>query len=135
MATSEIRGHCLCGRTTYLVDKAPAWCGHCHCSSCRRQTGSALATFVGCERAHFTLTGEEMGCYESSPGVRRYFCQHCGTPIAYESRQLPGEIHLFLGSLDNPQDYVPGGEVFCGERLPWLKVEVAGPSFDGLPET
>ncbi len=135
MTTTEIRGHCLCGDVSYVVDKAPAWTGHCHCGSCRRHSGSALATFIGCEQAHFTLTGGPMTSYESSPGVRRSFCGRCGTPMAYDSDKLPGEIHLLIGTLEHPEAFEPGVEVFCAERLPWLKVEVAGPSFDTLPES
>ena len=53
--------------------------------------------------------------------------------MAYERDDLPGEIHLYLGTLENTEQTRPSLEVFCRERLPWLKISVDGPSFDGLP--
>jgi hypothetical protein len=54
--------------------------------------------------------------------------------MAYERDELPGEIHLYLGTLEHPEVILPTLEVFCRERLPWLELTVDGPSFDGLPE-
>lgn len=134
MSTRSLRGHCLCNAVQYCAVGEPLWCAHCHCADCRRHTGSAVATFVGIDKAQFTLTSGEFGTVESSPGVVRSFCSTCGTPMAYERDELPGEIHLYLGTLEHPEEILPTLEVFCRERLPWLELTVDGPSFDGLPE-
>ncbi len=94
MSEAVMAGHCLCKAIQYTVEKEPLWCAHCHCADCRRQTGSAVATFVGVDKASFRVSAGELGCIESSPGVRRYFCASCGTPMAYERDELPDEIHL-----------------------------------------
>lgn len=133
MSDSVVKGHCLCKAVQYAAQGEPVWCAHCHCADCRRHTGSAVATFVCFEKDRFALTAGEFRKFESSPGVYRSFCASCGTPMAYERDELPGEIHLYLGTLDHPEEIYPTLEVFCRERLPWLKLEVAGPSFDGLP--
>lgn len=133
MAPSKLKGHCLCKAIQYTVDGEPLWCGHCHCSDCRRHTGSAVATFVGVEKSRLTVTAGEFGRIESSPGVYRSFCARCGTPMAYETDKLPGEIHLYLGTLEHPEEMRPTLEVFCRERLPWLKLTVDGESFATLP--
>lgn len=135
MSDRILRGHCLCKAVRYTVDGEPLWCGHCHCADCRRHTGSAVATFIGVKQDQFKLTGGEFGRIESSPGVYRSFCATCGTPMAYEREELPGEIHLYLGTLEHPEDMCPTLEVFCRERLPWLKLTVDGRSFDGLPDS
>ena len=64
MAEIEINGRCLCGFVTYRVAKEPNWCGHCHCSDCRRYSGSAVATFAGFDKEYFALTGGEFGSFE-----------------------------------------------------------------------
>jgi len=46
--------------------------------------------------------------------------------MAYERDELPGEIHLYLGTLEHPEDMFPTLEVFCRKRLPWLKLTVDG---------
>ena len=133
MPDSIMQGHCLCNAVQYTFEGEPLWCAHCHCADCRRHTGSAVATFVCAKKDKFTLTAGEFGQIESSPGVYRSFCAKCGTPMAYERDDLPGEIHLYLGTLEHPEEMCPTLEVFCRERLPWLKLTVDGDSFDGLP--
>jgi hypothetical protein len=95
---------------------------------------SVVATFIGCDKDAFTLLQGEFSSYASSPGVKRSFCRDCGTPMAFESEQMPGEIHLLVGTLDDPSLFEPQVEVFCKEKLPWLKLEVNGPAFDSLPD-
>ena len=135
MPNGSLRGHCLCRSVQYSVEGQPLWCAHCHCADCRRHTGSAVATFFGVAKDRFNLNAGAFGRIESSPGVYRSFCAKCGTPMAYERDESPGEIHLYLGTLEHPEAICPTLEVFCRERLPWLKLTVNGPSFDGLPDS
>lgn len=65
--------------------------------------------------------------YASSTGVKRHFCATCGTPMAYESRRWPDEIHFYATSLDDPAAFQPTEHVNWNERLPWLHLA------DGLP--
>lgn len=127
-------GHCLCGAVEYSVDGAPNWTSHCHCSSCRRNSGAAVATFVSFPIAGFTVTKGQLSDYESSAGVTRSFCGNCGSPITYRADAMPTEIHLFLGSIKNPEDFPAQLQVFCGEKLPWLSVDDQIPKFAALPE-
>ena len=120
-------GGCLCGAVRYLAEGAPLWSAHCHCRSCRRATGSAMATYVGYLRPQVRQTGAEPASYASSPGVVRRFCGRCGTPVSYEGERWPDQIHLFLCTFDEPESVQPEGHVYTAEQLSWLKLE------DGLP--
>ncbi len=95
-----MEGRCLCGAVQFQAAGEPEWIGHCHCQSCRRNTGAAVATFVGFARDQVTYSAGERQIFESSPGVRRGFCAKCGTPLTYEADVIPGEIHLYISSLD-----------------------------------
>lgn len=134
MSRKAFQGHCLCKSISYTAEGEPNWSAHCHCSDCRRHTGSPVASFVCFDRDKVSLTSGAFSQYESSPGVYRSFCGTCGTPMAYEREDLPGEIHLYLGTLAHPEDLPATLEVFCRERLPWFKLTVDGPSFDTLPD-
>lgn len=134
MISEQTQGHCLCGSLEFTVKGKPKWCANCHCSDCRRHTGSAVATFVGFEKKHFSVTSGEFGSIESSPGVHRYFCPYCGTPMAYESDRFPGEIHVLIGTLNDPEAYPPELQVNCREQLSWLKISIEGPSYQTFPE-
>lgn len=131
MVKTTFSGHCLCGDIEYVVDQPPIWVGHCHCESCRRHTGSAVATFVGVPVDSFSVTRGERSFYESSPGVRRSYCARCGTPVAYEADRFAGEVHLFLGTLDDPNQFRPQFHVHCSERIPWFEVRDSLPRYPG----
>ncbi len=120
-------GGCLCGAVRFTAAGQPLWVAHCHCTSCRKATAAALATYAGYQRERVTFTEGRPAHYQSSPGVIRRFCKRCGTPLSYEGARWPGELHLFLCTFDDPTALSPGAHVFVEEQLAWLHLD------DGLP--
>jgi len=112
-------GQCLCGTIKFEAPPKPLWVAHCHCESCRRNTGAAVATFVGQRDVDVSWEGER-SIYASSLGVRRGFCPNCGTPLTYEADQFPGEVHIYVGVFDDPGMFSPQVHVHFRERIPWL---------------
>jgi hypothetical protein len=101
--------------------------GICHCDSCRRATGGALAAAAGFARSRVKLEGATLAKYCSSAGVLRGFCRACGTSLSYENERWPDDIHLFAGAFDAPERLQPQFHIFAADRLPWLHLA------DGLP--
>lgn len=125
------RGRCLCGAIKYEFAGKPQWTGHCHCESCRRQTSSCVATMLGVKVAQFDYLEGTPASFESSPGVWRYFCPACGSPMAYtDEARWPGEVHLFIGTLEHPETFPPAVHVNCAEQLPWFEVHDDLPRYD-----
>ena len=117
------RGRCLCAAIAFAYEGAENWCTHCHCESCRRQTSSAFTTFVSVPKAGLVWTRGEPAAYASSPKVRRLFCRDCGSPLAYENDDYPGESHLYLAALDaRPDGPTPGRHDFWSERVTWVEL-------------
>ena len=125
-------GRCLCGNVRFELRGKPLWVAHCHCNSCRRNTGSAVATFVGYNKEQLTYTRGERKFYESSPGVERGFCADCGTPMTYEANWCPDEVHLYVSTFDDPGAHRPQVHVFFAERIPWMELEDDLPRYEGL---
>ena len=71
--------------------------------------------------------------YESSPGVKRSFCDQCGTPMAFHGQKFPEEVHLSPRTLGNPGDYPAQFQVFCATKLPWLSIDDHTQKFETLP--
>jgi len=115
-------GGCLCGAVRYRAEGAPDWVGHCHCRSCRRNSGAAMLTFAGYTQDRITWTEGRRKIFESSPGVRRGFCGRCGTPITYEADNYGDEVHITIGTLDAPEALTPTGHVWTEAQLPWLHI-------------
>ena len=122
-------GHCLCGALRYACDASPLWQVHCHCESCRRATSPGFTSFLAVADGHWQWTGQAPAVYTSSPGVWRSFCATCGSQMAYRNAEIPGEMHFYAASLDDPALFVPSGHDFADEALPWVHLP------DGLPRT
>jgi hypothetical protein len=120
-------GGCLCGAVRFAFTGRPKWVAHCHCQSCRRNTGAAFATWIGVAADQFRWTRGEATRFSSSPKVWRGFCAACGTPLTYEAERWAGEVHINVGTLDEPGRFPPTAHVHYAERVAWLKMP------DGLP--
>src|SRR5258707_3986045 len=68
-----LHGGCLCGGLRYEINGKLENAGNCHCSMCRKNTGSAFLPCAQVAAKDFKWTkGEELlGSYESSPAARR----------------------------------------------------------------
>ena len=122
MSGAEHQGGCLCGAVRFAFAEPPLWLAHCHCASCRRNTGAAVATFVGVARDRYRLLSGTPAVYVSSPGVKRSFCGRCGTPLTYEAERFADEVHINIGALDEPGRFPPTFHVHVAEQLPWLRL-------------
>lgn len=118
---SHATGRCLCGAVSFEAQGAPLWTSHCHCRSCRKNTGAAVATFVGYALDQVTWTGERR-TFESSPGVCRGFCGTCGSPLSYEGEMAPGEVHIHISAFDDPDAFRPQRHAFFTEKIKWFDV-------------
>ena len=120
-------GHCLCGAVRYRFEGEPNWQAHCHCASCRRATSSPFTSFFAVNHDRLHWSGETPARYQSSPGIFRSFCPHCGSPLAYQSNERATEIDLYALTLDDPSAFAATVHVHWNEHLPWLHLN------DGLP--
>ena len=127
--SKTLSGHCYCGAVTFEIDGDSIWVGHCHCESCRRATGSVMTTFAGFEPAQVRFTGAEPGRHTGKDGVTRSFCGNCGSPVAYQVDDRPGEIHLQLGLFDDLERLAPTDHSFRNEKVSWLRAD------DHLPDS
>lgn len=123
----RLTGRCSCGEVRFEIKGAPKWVAHCHCTDCRRVTGAPYVTYVGLLRDQVAWSAGTPQRYSSSPGVVRGYCGRCGTPLSYEGARWPDEIHMLVGTLDNPAAVTPQAHVYVGQKLPWVKLS------DGLP--
>jgi hypothetical protein len=115
-------GGCLCGAVRFEALGTPRLVFHCHCFSCRRQTGAAVASFAAFQVSDtFRWTKAAPAAYASSPGVTRKFCPHCGTPLSYQAEKYADEIHLNIGCFDHADDLVAEAHWHVEEKLPWFE--------------
>lgn len=124
-------GSCLCGGIRYQFDGGVTRIGLCHCSMCRKASGTAYAANAPVPRTAFQLLqgAELLKAYASSPGKRRWFCANCGSPIYSESQTYPDLVRIRLGSLDGPAGHTPDYHYQLGARADWDLTDDALPRF------
>jgi hypothetical protein len=123
MSETKLSGHCYCGAVTFEISGESYWIGHCHCESCRRQSGSVMTSFAGFRQDQVIFTGAMPIRHTSDDGVTRSFCGQCGSPVAYESSDRPNIIHLQLGLFDDLEPLKPMDHSFLNEKPSWLHAD------------
>lgn len=119
---SGVRGGCLCGAIRYETTVPPLATLLCHCSNCRKQSGSAFSFNILMPIEAYSQTGETkvfLDSGDSGKHVARNFCADCGSPIYSHSEMIPQYVIIKAGTLDNPETLAPTREVYCDSALPW----------------
>ncbi len=120
MASEKLEGGCMCGRVRYILQSKPFESSMCHCTDCRKASGSHSVAWVTVPADDFECVGTPTS-YASSPGVKRTFCPACGTSLTFHSKKREGYIDIATGSLDRAESYPPEKDLFCEEKLPWVE--------------
>ncbi|UOE81534.1 GFA family protein [Vibrio splendidus] len=115
------KGSCLCGSIQLSLSGGVTDIIHCHCSLCRKASGSAYATnaFIDAEDLKLIDNDNTLTFYESSEGKRKYFCKTCGSPIYSSNSQSPKRFRLRLGILDSDISERPISHNFVTSKANW----------------
>lgn len=116
-----IKGSCLCGAIQYEVDDIPERMNICHCSMCRKITGSAYGVFAHIRSTNFKwVQGEStVSHYESSPQHDRAFCPRCGSSVPNSNEAYRDYTCIPAGTLDTDPRVKPMLQIFTGSKAPW----------------
>lgn len=132
---TKLQGGCLCGNVRYEFEGVLI-AVHCHCTDCRKSSGTSHCTHVGTSEKTFTINGD-VECFDkpadSGNTVRRNFCPSCGSPIYSTNAGMPGMVAVRAGSLDDPEAFKPGAVVYTKRELSWSVIDAALPRFENLP--
>jgi hypothetical protein len=132
MGTRSLSGSCLCGAVRYTASGEEARFYHCHCSRCRKASGTGHASNLFMQGALEWNSGEELVRSYRPPDAARFtntFCSHCGSrlPRFIESA---GMVFIPAGSLDEEPGMHPEARIFQGSRAAWSCADSALPAFD-----
>jgi hypothetical protein len=123
-----LSGRCLCGQVEYTVRDDFRYALNCHCSQCRRGTGSAFKPFGGIEVEHFRVTrGAEHLMRQGDDQTHDARCRHCGAWL-YSLVRDAAWIHVTYGTLDQAPSLRPTAHIFVGSKAPWYDI------LDDLPQ-
>jgi hypothetical protein len=118
-------GGCLCGNVRYSILREAVLVGVCHCSDCRKFSGSAFSFLVAVEKGAFDLHGAVKtynSVADSGRLISRSFCPHCGSSLYEESASHPDCMIVNAGTLDLPTSLSPSIELYAEKALPWIQL-------------
>lgn len=132
-ATSQHAGSCLCGAVRYSIAGSFDRFYLCHCSYCRKDTGSAHAANLFSATAKLTwLSGQGSITTYKVTGTRhaRSFCATCGSAVPLAGT---GGVVVPAGSLDTDLSQAPDGNIFTGSRASWDHDLESAPHHESFP--
>lgn len=120
--TRALTGKCLCGAVHYCVADEFLYSLNCHCSNCRRTTGSAFKPFAGIERNKLRLLkGADSLMIFGDENAHDAHCKGCGS-LLYSVVRDGAFVHVTLGTLLDDPTIRPTAHIFVGSKAPWFTI-------------
>ena len=123
-----LAGRCYCGDVHYAVLDEFIYAANCHCSNCRRATGSAFKPFAGIERKKLVVTKgrDKLKIFGETDGNNTH-CETCGS-LLYSVVRDGAYVHVAMGTLVDDPTIRPTQHIFVGSKAPWFTIT------DNLPQ-
>jgi len=118
----SLAGKCLCGAVHYAVADEFVYAANCHCSNCRRTTGSAFKPFAGIGRTRLRITkGEDNLMIVGEANANDTHCSLCGS-LLYSVVRDGAFVHVAMGTLVDDPGIRPRAHIFVGSKAPWFTI-------------
>ena len=130
---TEHLGSCLCGTVCFKVTGVFERFYLCHCSHCRKDTGSAHAANLFSSTAKLEwLSGRGHVRTFNLPQTRhvKCFCTLCGSALPHVSEQM---LVVPAGSLDTGLAVAVDANIFMASRATWDHDLASAPGFETFP--
>jgi hypothetical protein len=133
MSSDAITGSCLCGSIKFEVKPPFAAFRYCHCSRCRKASGSAHAANAFVPENQFKwLAGESLITRYDLAGAKRFavwFCPQCGTRVPHRIKSTENVL-VPAGTLDGDPGIRPENSIFWKSKAAWYVSPQELPQFD-----
>jgi hypothetical protein len=124
-------GRCYCGAVEYSVADAFLYAANCHCSNCRRTTGSAFKPFAGIERSKLAITkGADALMIFGGPDANNTHCGKCGS-LLFSVVRDGAFVHVAMGTLVDDSSIRTTHHIFVGSKAPWRRITDGLPQYEG----
>ncbi|PLN83652.1 Mss4-like protein [Aspergillus taichungensis] len=138
-----LTGSCLCSNIQYRIDLPDSEpipkIALCHCTSCKRATGSSFSSNILVPTPTLAYTRGSPKIYDCpsdrGPPLRLAFCADCGSPLTTQMGDNSEVLIVKTGTLnDEERESVRelGMEIYAGRRDGWLDAIGKVHSVDGM---
>ncbi len=130
-----IRGSCLCGAVRFEIEGKLSPIGQCHCSLCRKVSGTASnAVLLTASRSFRWAAGEDqIRVFTKMTNWTTSFCRVCGCPVP-ELRADGKLLAVPAGSLDDDPGSRVEQHIYVGSKAEWDEISGDAPRHkEGAP--
>lgn len=136
MSSQKVQGRCLCGDIAYEIDGNLGIFQYCHCSRCRKFTGSSHAAnlLVSPDQFHW-LQGESQVIQFEPEDTQHFataFCPRCGSSMPWLGKTKKAVV-VPAGTLSSHPHIEPMQNIFWDSRADWYTSVDALPKYATLP--
>lgn len=131
---TDLRGSCLCGAVTFEVTGPIRGIGSCHCSKCRKVSGTnGNALFIISTKKFSWTKGENnVSSFALPSGWGASRCDTCGSPVP-ASYNEGNHMWVQAGLMDDRLETDLKQHIFCGSRADWDKDAADAEFFEEFP--
>jgi hypothetical protein len=125
-----LTGGCGCGAVRFEVTAPLVAANYCHCTRCRRRTGTAASANARPGPGSFLIvSGEErLRAWRPPGGFEKWFCGDCGSALFSRHPEDADRMSIRLGAFDGDPGIRPSFRQFVAYASPWEALPD-----DGLP--
>lgn len=113
-------GSCACESVRFEITQPCTDIIRCHCSLCRRGSGSGGSAFIVAPVDGFKwMCGEEkISTYTRDSGATKHYCQVCASPVPH---LYEGNSYIIpAGSLLGEIDFKIGADIYVESKAQWV---------------
>lgn len=131
-----MRGKCLCGEIEFELHGDVPNLYQCHCSLCRKVTGSAAnAAFrIGADQFAWISGSVQIREFVTESGFKSHFCATCGSPVPNLTSN-DSAYWIPAGLLEDSSELELVAHLYVASRAAWDVIADVGEQFDEMPDT
>ena len=130
-APADLDGGCSCRHVRYRLHGPPLFVHCCHCSWCRRESGSAFALNALIESDRVELLAGEVEVVDtpSASGKGQRIARCPGCRVALWSNYAGAAVRFVrVGTLDDADRLPPDIHIFTSTKQPWVLLPPGTPA-------
>ena len=131
--SETVTGGCLCGGVRFEVDPPFVRANHCHCSRCRKHSGTAVCTQARVWREQFRLLAgaDLVRVYGKGEGAVKAFCATCGSSLFGGDWPDGKQVSIRLGAFDGDPGIAPEFHSHVDSKAQWDEITDDLPQYPG----
>jgi ribosomal protein S18 acetylase RimI-like enzyme len=129
-----LKGQCLCGKVAFELTSNDLKLYQCHCSLCRRVSGSSSnsATLVSASDFNWLQGTDDISYFKTDSGFRSDFCKSCGSPVPNSIDDGDG-YWIPVGLMDTDNNISVIAHVYTDSKSAWHMIGGDAPRYSSMP--